>query len=173
MNKLTFPNLKVAIVGCGNMARVHARLLAHYVLKENIAVCDNDQLRLDDFAKTFSISNKFNNLNQLLGEFKPDVVHIVTPPGLHATLAVQCLAKGCHVLIEKPMCLTLKEADDIIAFAKKNKRSVCVDHMRVCDPLTIKAKNILASGQLGEIVNVDVNYSYDYLKRIHSDPGVQ
>jgi len=166
-------NLKVGIIGCGNMARVHLRLLTKSMDKQNIAVCDKDQLRLMDFAKSTGIKQTFTDLEKMIRDFYPEIVHIVTPPHSHKNLAVYCLENGCHVLIEKPMCLSTEEADEIIAAAAKHQRLVCVDHMRSFDPLIQQAKKFLDSGQFGEIVNIATGYSYDYLKKVDTDAAAR
>ena len=164
---------RIGIIGCGNMARVHLRLLTKFMDKENIAICDKDHLRLTNFAKSTGIKQTFTDLEKMIREFCPEIVHIVTPPNSHKNLAMYCLEMGCHVLIEKPMCLSTQEADEIITAAEKNQRLVCVDHMRSFDPLIQQAKKLLDSGQFGEIVNIATGYSYDYLKKIDTDAAAR
>lgn len=160
---------KVGIIGCGNIAKIHLQLLLKYVDRENIAICDTDKLRLNDFSSRMDVERVYGNLNKMLTEFRPDVVHITTPPATHKDIAVKCLENGCHVLIEKPMCISTNEADEIIECAKRNNRLVCIDHMRSFDPMILQTKKILDSGRLGIITNISVCYSYDYLTRIDTD----
>lgn len=171
-NKISF-DLKVAIVGCGNIAKMHFKYITKYLPKEHIALCDKDGLRLEDFAKNMDVKNKFNCLEKMLHEFQPDVVHILTPPLTHKDIAIRCLENNCHILIEKPMCVSTKEAEEIITAASAKRRLVCVDHMRIFDPLVIKAKRILDSGKIGKIVNVSAGFGYDYLKRINTDTAAR
>ncbi len=168
-----FRPFKVAIVGCGNIAKVHARILKKYIHIDNLAICDLDLLRLEEFAKASGIRNKFNSLDALLEGFKPQIVHIVTPPSSHTPIAVQCLKKNVNVLIEKPMCLTLDEARQIMAAEAGSKAKVCVDHMRSFDPMIKQALKILADENYGRIVNINMTYTYDYLQRIHFDPAAR
>lgn len=164
-------DLSVAIAGCGNIAKVHWRFIKKYVSVDKIALCDKDALRLEAFAKETRVGHTYTDLNMLLKEHKPDVVHVLTPPRTHKNIAIQCLDANSHVLIEKPMCLSVSEADEIVNAAQKRDRIACVNHMRLFDPLYLRAKNILDTGSLGEITNVYATYSYDYLKRIHFDPA--
>ncbi len=165
--------VKVCIVGCGNIAKVHLRLLLKYIDKKNIAVCDTDELRLNDFASSMGIVFAYKNLQKMFEEFRPEVVHITTPPSTHKDIALQCLEFGCRVLIEKPICISTKEADEIIEKARQIKKLVCIDHMRVFDPMTIQARKILNSNKLGKITNISVGYSYDYLKRVNTDAAAR
>ena len=61
--------VKVCIVGCGNIAKVHLRLLLKYIDKKNIAVCDTDELRLNDFASSMGIVFAYKNLQKMFEEF--------------------------------------------------------------------------------------------------------
>lgn len=166
-------NLKVGIIGCGNIAQKHIHCIAKHVNKYDIAVCDKDELRLNDFADKNAIEHRFGDLATMLKEFKPDVVHILTPVPIHKTIAIACLENGCHVLIEKPMCLSVEEADEIIQIAQKKKLLVCVDHMRLFDPLIIKVRKLLESGTLGSIVNISAGYSYDFLQKMDTYPAIR
>lgn len=171
MNQENKMDLRVGIVGCGNIAKVHLRYVTQYIAKINIALCDLDPLRLEEFAKAVSIKQVYINLDAMLSGFKPDVVHILTPPFTHKAIAEKCLKSGCHVLIEKPVCVSLEEVRQISQASQENKKLVCVDHMRLFDPLVLRAESILKSGQLGEIVNISAAYSYDYLQRVDTDPA--
>jgi len=164
-------NLKVGIIGCGQIARIHLRYISEYVSKDMIALCDKDLVRLEDFAQKSGVKNMYSEMDQLLRDFKPDVVHILTPPASHKAIAVKCLESGAHVFIEKPICITTEEADAIIAAGQKANRLVCVDHMRLFESPVIKAKEILRLGKIGGIVNVSAGYSYDFLKRVSTDPA--
>lgn len=163
-------NLKVGIIGCGNIANVHLRHVRRYVANGKIALCDKDEFRLDDFSKKVSVETKYDDLGKMMQEFHPDVVHILTPPATHKEIAIKCLEEGCHVLIEKPMCISSREADEIVKAAEQKEVLVCIDHTRLFDPKIIKVREIIESGSLGKIVNISTGYSYDFLKRANTDP---
>jgi len=165
--------LKIGIIGCGNMSKVHVRFLTKYVDKVNIAICDTDELRLSEFSSQTGITNIFSDMKDMFQQFSPDVVHIVTPPATHKNIAVVCLNHGAHVLIEKPICVNSAEAEEIAQAAQANNKLVCVDHMRSFDPLILKVKNMLARGHLGSLENISVNYSYDYLQRVRTDAAAR
>jgi len=162
-NNYEFQGLRVAVLGCGGMASTHMRYISQYVPKENIALCDKDSVRLEDFSRTHGIMNSFSDLEKMLGSFKPDVVHISTPPSSHKDLAIKCLLGGAHVLLEKPMCLSSEEADEIKRAADLSKKLITVDHMRSFDPQIVTAKELLKSGKLGKVVSVSACYSHDIL----------
>lgn len=161
--------LKIGIVGCGNIAKVHLKYIVKYIDPENIAVCDRDHVRLEDFANSNHISHKYDNIETMCLFFKPDVVHILTPPFTHKGIALQCMNAGVNVLIEKPMCLDEDEADEIIATAQNNDVRVCTNHMRMFDPLLLRVQEILEFGEVGEIANIYGCYSHDLMEKKDSD----
>jgi nucleoside-diphosphate-sugar epimerase/predicted dehydrogenase len=101
----------------------------------------------------------------MLQNFQPKVVHILTPPHTHKEIAILCLKRGCHVFIEKPMCLSIKEAEEIIDVAKKQELLVCVDHLRLFEPEIIKVKKLLDSGEFGQLANISITEVDNYIER--------
>lgn len=160
-----FDNLKIGIIGCGNIAQIQLRYIVKYVKKDAIALCDKNRLRMEYLSKVFGIVNLFTDINKMLIEFQPKVVHILTPPHTHKDIAVLSIKNGCHVFIEKPMCISTKEAEEIVNEAESNDTSVCVDHLRVFDPLIIRVKQLLDSGKFGHIVNIFLAEVDNYLER--------
>lgn len=103
---------KVAIVGTGGIAAVHADNLARTGGRaELVAACDVDPGRLDEFADAHGVPGRYLDLADLLAEARPDIVHLCTPPMLHIDQAIECLEAGVHVLSEKPPALSLADFD--------------------------------------------------------------
>lgn len=103
---------KVALVGAGGIAAIHADNLARVKGRvELVAACDVDQARLTAFSDQHGILGRYQDLTQLLAEAKPDIVHLCTPPMLHIDQAIECLEAGVHVLSEKPPALNLADFD--------------------------------------------------------------
>lgn len=103
---------KVAIVGTGGIAAVHADNLARTGGRaELVAACDVDRGRLDEFADAHGVPGRYLDLADLLAEARPDIVHLCTPPMLHIDQAIECLEAGVHVLSEKPPALSLADFD--------------------------------------------------------------
>lgn len=165
-------NLKIGIIGCGGMARVHLGYILENVPKENVAVCDLDEIRSEAFTEEFQIGRYFNDIDKMLTQFKPDICHIVTPPHTHVQVATQCMNGGSHVFIEKPMCTTSADADKIISVSNKTQRLVCVGHQRLFEKPIIEAKRLLESGKLGSVVHVSAVDSNNSLELSKSGFGV-
>jgi predicted dehydrogenase len=104
--------ITVAIVGTGNIARIHLDALrALDGQAEVIAAADTDAARLREFCSRHGIAVSRASLAELLDAARPDLVHLCTPPGVHAEQAVSCLRAGSSVLVEKPPALSLAELE--------------------------------------------------------------
>ncbi|MFA5143017.1 MAG: NAD-dependent epimerase/dehydratase family protein [Candidatus Omnitrophota bacterium] len=159
-NKFSF---RVVIVGCGNIAEKHMASIRKYINISDIALCDMDPVRLEDFAKRYGIAKTYTDISDVHKDFDPDIAHILTPPSTHKDIAIKCLDKGMNVLIEKPMCISAGEADEITQACKRTGGKVCIDHMRSFDEQTRKVRDILDSGSYGEISHINASYSHDVL----------
>jgi predicted dehydrogenase len=112
--------LRVAIVGTGNIARVHAKALAAVTAAGGpdaalVAVMDVDESQLKSFGAEFGVRGTFRHLTDLLNQGRPDLVHLCTPPATHYPLALGCLRAGASVLVEKPPTISLREFDGLAA----------------------------------------------------------
>jgi predicted dehydrogenase len=110
--------IRVAIVGTGGIARVHAAALrpgpapGAAVLA---AAADVDPDRLAGFAREQGVPATYRDLDDLLRDARPDLVHICTPPHAHHRQALACLRAGVSVLVEKPPVISLREFDELTA----------------------------------------------------------
>ena len=114
--------IRIAIVGTGNIAGVHAKALASVASRTAasgnppatvVAAADADDDRLMAFCGEFGIRGAYRDLGELLGAAHPDLVHICTPPSAHHGPALACLRAGASVLVEKPPAISLREFDEI------------------------------------------------------------
>ncbi|MGS2648252.1 Gfo/Idh/MocA family protein [Streptosporangium sp. G12] len=114
-------NHRAAIVGTGAIADAHARAVTGAGGRASlVAVADVDLGRARDFAGTWNVPAAHGGLTELLREHEVDLVHLCTPPALHALLALECLEAGVTALVEKPATLSLAEFD---ALAEAERRS--------------------------------------------------
>ncbi|MFP4106529.1 MAG: Gfo/Idh/MocA family protein [Phycisphaerae bacterium] len=124
--------IKVAIIGCGNMAGGHARRLKSRDDVQIVALCDTSpesierlvQRRLDGYEPA---PQRFTNTVEMYREVELDAVVIVTPHTLHYDQACEALGRGCHVLLEKPMVTQASQARDLVARVEQSGKvlSVC------------------------------------------------
>jgi predicted dehydrogenase len=147
--------LRVGLIGCGRIARVHRAYLQGIPQVELIGVCDSDATARAAFAQAARLPG-FASPGELLEQGRPDAVHVLTPPATHAGLAIELLKHGVNVLVEKPLALSAAEADEVLAAARRSGRWITVDHNRWFDPVVQRAARALADGRLGRLVGVEV-----------------
>ena len=93
--------LKAAIIGCGAIAQVHKQVLLSLPEAKLVACCDKRPERAEEFAASCNL-RAYSDLEAMLDEEQPDVVHLCVPHPLHTPLAVLCVKRGIHVFTEKP-----------------------------------------------------------------------
>src|SRR5579862_5866542 len=154
--------LKVAIVGCGKIADAHAQQIQRIRECEIVAVCDREPLMARQLADRFPVRQYFSDLDDLLVEARPDVVHITTPPQGHFEIARQCLAAGCHVYVEKPFTLDEPEAQRLIALALERRLKIIAGHDDQFSHVARRMRSLIQSGYLGGApVHMESHYCYE------------
>jgi len=148
--------LRVGVVGCGGAAFWHMLSMRKIDNVEVAAICDKNEALARRVAKAFRIKGFYADLSDMLDKETPDVVDICAPPQTHPTLAAQAMAAGCHVLTEKPLALTTKEADEMIGAARANQVQLCVVHNELFMPVVIKARAMVDEGVVGDVVGVSI-----------------
>jgi 2-alkyl-3-oxoalkanoate reductase len=153
--------MKIALIGCGQIAHVHAPFILEDKRHRIVGVCDQDVARAEAFAQKFKITKVYGNFMELLEEQRPDVVHVLTPPQRHAAFALQAMEARCHVLVEKPMALSLEEADAMIAAAQSHGVKLCVDHNQLFDPVMLRARRLVAGGLVGSVIGIESYFGFN------------
>src|SRR5262245_21794658 len=120
--------MRVAIIGCGKIADQHAHQIRRVRGNRLVAVCDRENLMADQLAERFQAGRSFGDVDSLLKETSPDVVHITTPPQSHFELTRKCLSAGCHVYVEKPFSVNYAEARSMVALAEQKNLKLTAGH---------------------------------------------
>jgi predicted dehydrogenase len=108
------PPTRAAIVGTGNIADDHATALKA-LGAEIVAAVDVDPARLRAFCDSHGIERSYAQLDRMLADVRPELVHVCSPPSVHHVQALACLAAGATVVLEKPPTITLRELDELAA----------------------------------------------------------
>jgi phthalate 4,5-cis-dihydrodiol dehydrogenase len=143
--------LKVGIIGAGSYGAEHARAITGLAGVQLVAACRTNQAALDEFVTEFG-GRPYLDHRALLADPQVDAVVIATPHHLHTHVAEDAARAGKHILLEKPMAPTLDECDRIIASAAKHGVKLMVGHQNHFAPAYMRAKEILESGEMGEVV---------------------
>jgi predicted dehydrogenase len=154
--------VRIAVVGCGQIADAHFQQLQRIPDAAVTAVCDTYQDVAYQAAARFAVPRAYTDLGALLADERPEIVHVTTPPHSHSPIVFQCLRAGAHVYVEKPFTATVAEAEALIAAAEARGLSVCLGHDQLLDPVWVECRELVASGALGEVVHVDAIQGYDF-----------
>ena len=168
--------LKVAIVGCGKIADEHAAVIQGIEDCEIVGVFDREPLMAQQLFERFPVQRFFTDLDKLLSEARPDVVHITTPPASHFDLARLCLDGGAHVYVEKPFTLFEADARALITLADRKGLKLTVGHDAQFGPAARRMRSLIQSGYLGKgPVHIESYYGYElgegYARAILGDAG--
>ncbi|HEX7475944.1 MAG TPA: Gfo/Idh/MocA family oxidoreductase [Dehalococcoidales bacterium] len=150
--------LRGGLVGCGVVSN-ESHLPAWRSIKnaEIVAVCDINAEAASTTAKRWGIHGIYTDLSQMLRKEKLSFIDICTPPFTHFQVAAQAIEVGLHVLIEKPITVSLKEAEEIVRISNKSGTKLCVVHHALFYPVFKTARSMIDSGKIGKLTSVDIN----------------
>jgi len=147
---------KVAIVGCGFVAEGHLKAWKRVLQSNVVAVSDLNEALAKGTAEAWNVPHYYRTLSDMLGQRGINVVDICTPPQVHASLAVEAMEKGVNVLIEKPMTMTVEDAQKIVDCQRTAGVKAGVIHNWLFDIPVLEATSLINSGLLGEVFNVEI-----------------
>ncbi|MHB1484457.1 MAG: Gfo/Idh/MocA family protein [Saccharofermentanales bacterium] len=164
-------NLKYALIGCGRISPNHIAAAIKNGL-DIVALCDIVPDCIEDKILKFDIPPtiyKYSNYKEMLEKEKPNLVAIATESGKHAQIALDCIEAGCNIIIEKPIALSLEDADAIITSAKEKGVKVCACHQNRFNKSILKIKEALDRKRFGRLfygtAHIRWNRSYEYYSR--------
>ncbi|MBU5613366.1 Gfo/Idh/MocA family protein [Geomonas azotofigens] len=148
-------NVDFAIVGCGAIGCRHAAVVDAERRGSIVSLCDVELGRAKELAEKYGPEIPcFDDFDQMLRHTDASIVNICTPHGLHAEMAIKAANAGKHILVEKPMALTVKDANEMIAAAQANGvHLMVVKQNRFNVPIAL-TRNALQTGKLGRIFMV-------------------
>ncbi|MDR2775151.1 MAG: Gfo/Idh/MocA family oxidoreductase [Tannerella sp.] len=162
--------IRFAVIGCGHIGKRHAEMISREEGAELVALCDikpREELGIEKFDVPF-----FTGLEDLCDSgLSFDTLNICTPNGLHAGMAIKAIETGYHAVIEKPVALTVADAEKVMfAGLKYRKQIFCVMQNRYSPP-SIWIKEMIESGRLGEIFMVQLNCYWNRDERYYKTGG--
>jgi len=146
------PPLRIALIGAGSMGQQHYRHLKHLTEATLCAVADPG-LQAPALAAEWGVAH-FADHRQMLEQNRPDAVIVANPNNQHVSTALDCLAAGVPVLLEKPVGVHLDEARELVAAVKRSGVPVLVGHHRRHNPLIVRAHELVKGGALGRLTLV-------------------
>jgi predicted dehydrogenase len=172
--------VNVAVIGCGYWGPNLIRNFNQIKLTNVVSVCDLDVSKMEAIKKNYPFVKTTSNYLDLLEDPNVDAIVIALPVARHYQIARDALLHNKHVLVEKPLVASVKEAEDLIRIANKNKKVLMVDHTFEYAQAINKIKSIIESGELGDIYYIkaewlnlgllqpDVNVVWDLATHISS-----
>ncbi len=155
--------IRTAMIGTGFMGKVHSEQVRRLGNVEIVAAAGSTQQMADQFAQANSIAKATGDWTTLVNDPGIDAVHILTPNALHAPMSIAFLKAGKHVLCEKPLAMTSKEAAEMLAVGESSGLAHGTNHNLRFYPVVQHIRGMVESGELGEVLAVQGTYSQDWL----------
>ncbi len=148
MKKLNF-----GIIGCGRIAYKHAEAIKKNEQANLLYVCDIIEERAVEYKNKYGTEAHFTDYRKMIEHPGLDVVNICTPSGMHAEIGIAAAEAGKHVIVEKPMALSLKDADDLIEACNENGVKLAVCFQNRFNPPVQKLRRALEEGRFGKLTH--------------------
>ncbi len=144
--------MKYALIGCGRISPNHIEAARNNNL-EFVAMCDVLSKAMEDKNTRFKLESvqQYTDYKEMLEKEKPELVAIATESGKHAQIALDCISAGCNVIIEKPIALSIADADAIIKLGKEKGVVVCANHQNRFNKSVQYIRKALESGRFGKL----------------------
>ena len=164
--------MKYALIGCGRIAVNHMKAVINNEL-EMVAVCDtvpdNIDVLFDKVGYKKEVA-RYSDYKVMLQEHTDlELVAIATESGVHAEIALYCIDRGLHVIIEKPMAMSMKDAEEIVKSSEKKEVKVAVCHQNRFNIAVQEIKKALDDGRFGKLshgsINVRWNRNLEYYQQ--------
>jgi predicted dehydrogenase len=159
--------MRYALIGCGRISPNHIVAAQHNNL-EIVAICDIEPHNMKDKIVKFKLPETvkcYTDYMEMLKNEKPELVAIATESGKHAQIAIDCLTVGhANIIIEKPIALSLKDADRIIETAKKENLKVCACHQNRFNKSIQKIREAVEMERFGKMLHgtAHIRWARDY-----------
>ena len=145
--------LKFVLVGCGRIAKRHSDLLGHGEIEgaQLVGVCDLNEERAKNIGEKFDVPY-FTDMHEMMAKLDLDVISVLTDSGSHADVVVDLAQYGKHIVVEKPIALTLDDVDRMIAACDRNGVKLFVVQQNRFNVPVLKLREALEAGRFGKLV---------------------
>lgn len=143
--------MRIAIVGCGNIAATHAACIKIMSDHELVAFADCKEERAVRYSEEFG-GTAYASLEEMILNERPEVLHICTPHYLHTPMAVYGLSQGVHVFMEKPPVISSEQLDQLKDAVRSSDRQLGLCFQNRYNPSVLQTKELIASGKAGKVL---------------------
>lgn len=155
--------LRTAVIGTGFMGRVHLEALRRVEFVDVAAIAGRELASAKRLGAGYGVETVVDDYHKLLEDATIDAIHICTPNASHYQMAKDALLAGKHVLCEKPLSVSMEEAQELVDLARERSLRNCVCHNLRYYPMVQQIRRMREDGDLGEVLVVQGTYSQDWL----------
>jgi UDP-N-acetyl-2-amino-2-deoxyglucuronate dehydrogenase len=157
--------MKYALIGCGRIATNHIKAAVNNQL-EIAAVCDVQEDHMETLLAKHGLQadtsiKRYTDYKAMLEEAQPELVSIATESGLHAEIAIFCIKHGVHVIIEKPMAMSMADANEIIRLSEEKKVKVSACHQNRFNIAIQEMRQALEEGRFGKLSHGSIHVRWN------------
>ena len=154
--------MKYALIGCGRISPNHLAAAKENHL-EIVGLCDIEEKNIQKSAGQFQLESvpKYLDYKVMLANEQPELVAIATESGKHAQIALDCIEAGCNLIIEKPIALSLEDADRIMEAARQKGVKVCACHQNRFNKSVGKIREALEQGRFGRLFHATAHIRWN------------
>lgn len=157
--------MKYALIGCGRIAVNHMKAAINNEL-EIVAVCDVLEEKMEELLAKYGLEKdesikRYNDYKKMVEEMQPELASIATESGLHAEIALYCIEKGVNLIIEKPMAMSIEDANKIIDLAEEKNVKVSACHQNRFNVAIQKLRKAVESGRFGKLSHGSIHVRWN------------
>ena len=157
--------MKYALIGCGRIAVNHMKAALNNEL-EIVAVCDVLEEKMEELLAKYGLEKdesikRYTDYKKMVEEMQPELASIATESGLHAEIALYCIEKGVNLIIEKPMAMSIEDANKIIDLAEKKNVKVSACHQNRFNVAIQKLRKAVESGRFGKLSHGSIHVRWN------------
>ena len=157
--------MKYALIGCGRIAVNHMKAAINNEL-EIVAVCDVIEEKMEELLAKYGLEKdesikRYTDYKKMVEELKPELASIATESGIHAEIALHCIDKGVNLIIEKPMAMSIEDANKIIDLAEEKNVKVSACHQNRFNVAIQKLRKAVESGRFGKLSHGSIHVRWN------------
>lgn len=157
--------MKYALIGCGRIAVNHMKAALNNNL-EIVAVCDIIPEKMEELLNKYELQDnmsikRYTDYSKMLDKVKPELVSIATESGIHAEIALSCIEQGANLIIEKPMAMSIEDANKIIKLSQEKGVKVSACHQNRFNVAIQKLRTAIESGRFGKLSHGSIHVRWN------------
>lgn len=164
--------MKYALIGCGRISTNHLKAVLNNKL-ELVAVCDILETQMEELLEKHNLHNntaikRYTDYKKMIDENEITLISIATESGIHAEVALYCIDHGIHVIIEKPMAMNMKDANEIVRRSIEKNVKVSACHQNRFNVAVQEMRKALEMGRFGKLSHGSIHVRWNRNKEYYT-----